>query len=77
MRDKESEKLAAKIVSELMKVRIEKGVSHEKLAEMTGLSRATISFVENEKRKPKLETCLKIAKALDVDLANIIKAARK
>ncbi|MAE50860.1 MAG: transcriptional regulator [Micavibrio sp.] len=60
-----------------MAVRIEKGLSHDKLAEKTGLSRATISFIENEKRKPRLETCLKIAKALDVDLAAIISQTKK
>jgi DNA-binding XRE family transcriptional regulator len=77
MRDKESEKLAVKIVSELMKVRKDKGMSHEKLAEMTGLSRATISFVENNKRNPTLITCLKIAKALDVDFDKIIKKSSR
>ena len=77
MRDKASEKLAAEIISELMKVRKDKGVAHEKLAEMTGLSRATISFVENHKRNPTLITCLKIAKALDVDFDKIIKKSQK
>lgn len=77
MRDKESEKLAAKIISELMQVRKERSVSHEKLAKMTGLSRATISFVENHKRNPTLVTCLKIAKALDVDLAKVISKSQK
>jgi len=77
MRDKESERFAVKIVSELMEARKTHGISHDKLAEMTGLSRATISFVENHKRNPTLVTCLKIAKALNVDLANIIKKARK
>ncbi|MCB1784494.1 MAG: helix-turn-helix transcriptional regulator [Alphaproteobacteria bacterium] len=60
-----------------MAVRKERGVSHDKLAEMTGLSRATISFVENHKRNPTLITCLKIAKALDVDLADIMRKGRK
>ena len=77
MRDKESEKLAVKVIAELMKVRKETGMSHETLAEITGLSRATISFVENNKRNPTLITCLKIAKALDVDFAKIINKANK
>ena len=77
MRDKDTEKLAAKIVAELMKARKEQDVSHEKLAEATGLSRASISFIENNKRNPTLVTCLKIAKALDVDFAAIIRRSGK
>lgn len=48
-----------------------------RLAEMTGLSRAAISFIESGKRNPTLVTCLKIAKALDLDLGDIITHRRK
>jgi DNA-binding XRE family transcriptional regulator len=77
MRDKDSERLAKNVIAELEKARKEKRVSHEKLAEMTGLSRAAISFIESGKRNPTLVTCLKIAKALDLDLGDIITHRRK
>lgn len=73
MRDNQSEQLASCVVAELARVRKERGISHEKLAEMAGLSRASISYIENNKRNPTLLSCLKIARALDVDLAEVIK----
>ena len=72
MRDEVSEQLVLKIVDELARVRKSLGLSHEALAEKTGLTRPAISFIESHKRTPTIATCLKMAKALDVRLADII-----
>tara|TARA_R110002124_G_scaffold149220_1_gene315073 strand:- start:221484 stop:221717 length:234 start_codon:yes stop_codon:yes gene_type:complete len=77
MRDKESEILAEKVIAELKRVRKDRGLSHEKLSEMTGLSRAGISFIESNKRNPTLISCLKVAKALDIDLGTLITENQK
>ena len=52
-----------------------------RVAEHAGLHVSMISLVERELRKPTLDTLLRIAEALDVDLGTLIhracKAARR
>ncbi len=47
------------------------------LAQESGMSPQMIAYVENGDRNPTLETTLRIAKALGVDLAEVITKARK
>jgi len=47
------------------------------LAEKSGLSRQTVSYVEQEVQNPTLDTLLRITSALEVDLEKIIAKARK
>ena len=47
------------------------------LAQKSGLSQAMISLVERDLRNPTLDTLLRIAFALEIDLAEIIKRATK
>jgi len=69
---KEVNSLHESIIDELKKIRLAKGYSHYKIAELTGLNRTAIGHIESKKRNPTLLTCLKIAKALEVDLGEII-----
>lgn len=46
-------------------IRAKEHISQEKLAIMSGVSRVTISEVENEKVTPNTKTILKIAEALN------------
>lgn len=46
-----------------------------RIAEKAGLSPAMISFVERELRKPTLDTLLRIADALEIDLWKVIRDA--
>lgn len=56
-------------MNELRSLREQKGISQEKLAEMTGLSRVAISNLENGKSsEAKLSTLKKLAEALDVSI---------
>ena len=65
-------------VARLLKEEREKqGLSLNLIAEKAGLARQTITFVEQESRTPTLETLLRIASALEVDLEKIIARARK
>ncbi len=53
------------------RVRQEKGISQEKLADLSGLHRTYISAVERERRNISIENIEQIAKALDVDAASL------
>lgn len=61
--------IKANIGSRLRKARLEKGLSQKDLAEKLGLSaNSVISDFERNKLYPRLETLLKMADVLDVDL---------
>ena len=47
------------------------------VAERAGLSQQMVSYVERGMRSPTLETVLRIAYALDLDPAEVIRLARK
>ena len=64
------------IVAEFGAKRKALGYSYEKLAELTGLHRTSISLVERGKIHPTLAVCLKIAEALELKLENLIKENR-
>lgn len=55
----------------IKKLRLEKGLSLEMLSKLCGLSKSTIHEIEIYKTKPKFESILKIAKALEVPLEEI------
>ena len=61
----------------LKEAREKRGFSLNLVAEKAGLSRPTVSFIENELRHPTLETLLRLTRALEVDLEVIIGRARK
>lgn len=73
MKKKQAEQNVDAIIARLKEERLKQNISHEKLAEMTKLHRSTISLIESRKRQPTLLTCFKIAEALNVDLADLIK----
>lgn len=55
------------------KIRLEKGISQETLAELSGLHRTYMSDVELGKRNVSLENIDRIANALDVSISEIFK----
>lgn len=55
----------------LRKIRIYQGLTQDELRQLSGVALKTITNIEREKHLPKLETMLKIAKALSVDLTDI------
>jgi transcriptional regulator with XRE-family HTH domain len=62
----------------LLRARREKlGMSKTQLAQKAGLSLSMISFVERDLRKPTLDTLLRMAAALEVDLGTLIRRGRK
>ncbi|MBZ4650926.1 MAG: transcriptional regulator, family [Thermosipho sp. (in: Bacteria)] len=53
-------------------LRTQKKISIRKLAEITGLSKSTLSDIENNKsKKPTIDTISKIAKALEISISEL------
>ncbi len=48
-----------------------------RVAERAGLSQQMVSFVEREMRNPTLETLLRIAAAMGIDFAKLLRQAMK
>ena len=68
--------ISSQVARLLKEEREERGISLNALAQKSGLSRQTISYVEQEVQSPSLDTLLRLTLALDVDLADIIKRAK-
>ena len=56
----------------LKELRIERGLSQQKLGEMLGFCNQTISFWENGSREPDLDTLLAIAHFFEVGVEELL-----
>lgn len=65
------------VVRLLRAARIAQGVSMNELARRTGLRQPTISILESSQPNPKLDSLLRIAAALGLDLGTVISKAIK
>ena len=72
MRNIYAENVTANLIKLFKEKRLEKGLSHQTLADMAGLNRSTISRVESGERTPTITVCLKIAQALDIKLYSLL-----
>jgi len=72
---KRAELTLAHVIQHLKAHRLEQHLSHETLSKMAGISRAALSHIENGKRKPSLLVSLRLAKALGIELSEILKQA--
>lgn len=52
----------------IKEIRLERGLTHEELAERAGTSRNTIGMVERGQQAPSVELARRIAQALETDL---------
>lgn len=66
-------KVYKKLGKRLNQVRMQRGLTQEKLAFDAGLNRAYIGYIERGERKPSIETMAKIAKVLKVELYELFK----
>ncbi len=76
-KEKEWSAICSEVARILKKERESRGFSKSIMAERTGLSRAMIGYVESEARNPTLQTLLRMADALEVDLTDVIEQAQK
>jgi len=61
--------LFAQIADDVAARRAEQGLSQRELAELTGTTQSAIARLERGGRPPRIDTLLRIADALDCDLA--------
>jgi transcriptional regulator with XRE-family HTH domain len=61
----------------LQACRRQKGLSQEKLAEISRLDRTFISLLERGLRQPSLSTLLRLAQALDTSASSIVAAVEE
>jgi transcriptional regulator with XRE-family HTH domain len=71
VQDEERDLLA--LGHEIRRHRNAKGLSQEKLAELAGLNRNYIGFVERAERSPRVTTIFRIARALDLHPGELIR----
>ena len=69
--------LTERIVRLLREERKRQGLSKYTVEQRSGLSQQMVGYVERGLRRPSLETALRLAEGLGVDLAEIITKARK
>jgi transcriptional regulator with XRE-family HTH domain len=61
------------VVRILREERQRQGISMEVLADKAGLSKGMVSLVERDLRNPTLNTIVRLARALDMDLARVLR----
>jgi len=54
-------------------VRNQKSISQEELSRKTGLDRSFLSQIETGKKSPSLSTILKLSKAFDINISDLMK----
>lgn len=70
-----SESVVNAILLQILKARQDRGISQEQLAELSGIDLGVISRAERLIRIPGLASILDLAKALDLDFADLIRVA--
>lgn len=69
------DEVKAEVARLLSKERVRRGISMNRLAEKSGLSQAFVSSFETTPWNPTLDSLLRIARALDVNLGDVLKQA--
>lgn len=69
--------VAKHVIRLIRESREKQGLSMNSVAQRSGLSQGMVSLVEHGLRNPSLDTLLRLAEALDVDLGDLIKKAKK
>jgi transcriptional regulator with XRE-family HTH domain len=71
--DKQREAIIAGVAKALRAARVRQGLSMSAVAERAGLSQQMVSYVERQMRMPTLDTLLRMAEALSLDLNGLLK----
>ncbi len=59
------------VLNALKETRVDRGITQERLAELTGLARQSIISIERERYLPTIETALRLADALSVPVGKL------
>jgi transcriptional regulator with XRE-family HTH domain len=71
------EAITTNVIRLLREEREKRGLSMNVVAQRSGLSHSIISLIERDLRNPTLDTLLRIAEAIEIDLGEIITRAGK
>jgi len=77
VKSKLREAVSAQVVRLLRDERKRRGISMDVLAQRAGLSQSMISLTERDLRNPTLDTLLRIADVLEVELSDILAKAKR
>ena len=72
---KECEKFSSRVCAELKRLRLERGLSQQTLANMVGLSRGCVQHLESGIRNPSLVVIYGLSIAMGVPLEKVIRKA--
>jgi transcriptional regulator with XRE-family HTH domain len=73
--NKSQEAVCAHVAQILRQEREKRGLSMNSVAEGAGISQQMVSYVERQMRNPTLETLLRIAAAIEIDLVEVLRQA--
>jgi transcriptional regulator with XRE-family HTH domain len=65
----------AEVIRHIRAERVRRGISMNRLAGMAGLSQSMVSRLESDPKNPTLDTLLRLADALELDLGAVIQQA--
>jgi transcriptional regulator with XRE-family HTH domain len=69
------EEVCTRVAEALREERLRQNLSLTRLAEGAGLTRQGVSYIEQGKRVPSLDTLLRITRVLKIDAADVIRRA--
>ncbi|MEO8615226.1 MAG: helix-turn-helix transcriptional regulator [Luteolibacter sp.] len=72
-----SDSVVSGVLLKIGEVRLARGVSQEKLAELSGIDLGVISRAERLQRIPSMAAIMDLASALELDFAELVRGARK
>lgn len=70
---KEYDDRARKLCAKIAAIREAKGISKNKIAELSGLSWAAVMRIEKGERIPSISTLMRLAAVLEIDLADLVR----
>ena len=76
-KDSLREAIASNVIRLLREEREKRRLSMNVVAQRSGLSHSIVSLIERDLRNPTLDTLLRIAEAIEVDLGKVITQAAK
>ena len=70
--NKEAERFALGVMSNLHGLRLKQEISQEALAQKAGVDRKTVNRIENGHFSPSIDTMVRIALALNADIPELV-----
>ena len=66
--ERQKERVKNQILTSYIKLRKEKGITQQEIADRTGIKRTSVARIESGRNAPTIEVLVKLAAALDMEL---------